>query len=226
VSRNLVATLTSWLESSALCRIGEILIRRARSGFELRHCEDAERVDLETFALASEARKLALYDSTAAFRPLKTAPNLARGWRLVVPDVAALREALDNFYPAMVGVLRDWESGSLPITPLCETLARQSGMYAVTRKITDARADEVIGGFCNSKTGCLKSILWRISAETPVTSLPEEKFQPRRISGPQAELPLLCHEACNLLVGRIREAVKADAKAAPIPAAEPPSAIE
>jgi sirohydrochlorin cobaltochelatase len=226
VSRNLVATLTSWLESSSICSIGEIFIRRIDAGFELCHCADSERHDLESVEPAEAARKLALYDETGSYRPLKTAPNLRRGWRLVARDVSELREALDYFYPAMLGILRAWENGSLPTTPLRETLARQSGMYAVTRKISDARANEVIGSFCNSETGCLKSILWQISAETPIRSLPPDKFHPRRICGREAKLPLLCHEACNLLVARVREVVKADAKAAPAPAGDQPRPIQ
>jgi sirohydrochlorin cobaltochelatase len=226
VSRNLVATLTSWLESSSICVIGEILIRRIDEGFELCHREDAERNDLETVEPAEAARKLALYDEAGVYRPLKTAPNLRRGWRLITRDRPELREALDYFYPAMLGILREWESGSLPTTALRDTLARQSGMYAVTRKISDAQANELIGRFCNSETGCLKSILWRISDETPITSLPAEKFHPQRVCGPRAELPLLCHEACNLLVAKVREIVKASAKPVPMPPGDQPRPTE
>ncbi|MEI9894479.1 MAG: hypothetical protein WDN28_11490 [Chthoniobacter sp.] len=78
-------------------------------------------------------------------------------------------------------------------------------MYAITKKITDAQAQTLIGGFCRSDGGCLKRILWPIAPGIPITSLPAEKFQP---SAPRPELPLLCHEACNLLVAKAREVVK------------------
>jgi sirohydrochlorin cobaltochelatase len=214
VSRNLAASLASWLESSPICNIGEILIRRDGDGFELRHREDAERNDLELYRDPEDARRLALYDAAGAYRPLKTAPNLRRGWRLIGLDLAGVRRALDYFYPAMLGVLRDWENGALAATPLRETLARQSGMYAITRKISDDQANALIGSVCNSESGCLKTILWPIAPEVPVTSLPAEKFRPARICGGLPALPLLCHEACNLLVARARETVKRSAKPA------------
>jgi len=43
-------------------------------------------------------------------------------------------------------------------------------------------------------------------AGMPITSLPAEKLRPVARAD---ELPLLCHEACNLLVARTREVVKA-----------------
>jgi hypothetical protein len=88
---------------------------------------------------------------------------------------------------------------------LRDTLARQTGMYAVTKKITDAQAQMMIGGFCRTDGGCLKRILWDVAPGVPVTSLPAEKFQMR---GAADTLPLLCHEACNLLVAKAREVVK------------------
>jgi hypothetical protein len=78
-------------------------------------------------------------------------------------------------------------------------------MYAITRKITDDQAQAMIGGFCRSETGCLKKILWEIAPGLPVTSLPPEKFE---TAGAVDELPLLCHESCNLLVAKAREVVK------------------
>jgi sirohydrochlorin cobaltochelatase len=105
----------------------------------------------------------------------------------------------------MPGVWLSHELGELSPVPLRETLSRQTGMYAVTKKIADADADAVIGAVCNSERGCLKRILWTIAPGVPVTSLPAEKFSPK--AAPDT-LPLLCHEACNLLVAKIREAVK------------------
>ena len=79
-------------------------------------------------------------------------------------------------------------------------------MYAVTRKITDDQADEMIGNFCRSDGGCLKTILWKIDENRAVTSLPREKFDPAQ--GQPARIPMLCHEACNLLVAEARRVVK------------------
>jgi hypothetical protein len=78
-------------------------------------------------------------------------------------------------------------------------------MYAVTKKISDDQAQTMIGDFCRTNGGCLKRILWPIAAGVPVTSLPAEKFQ---ATAPPQSLPLLCHEACNLLVAEARVVVK------------------
>ena len=51
-------------------------------------------------------------------------------------------------------------------------------MYRVTQKITDAQAQEMIGGFCRTDGGCLKRILWPLAPDLPITTLPAEKFQP------------------------------------------------
>lgn len=186
-------------------RAGQLEIRRAGGAFELRHTEDAERSELQVFERYEDAREIALNDEAGAFRPLKTAPNLRRGWLLRLGTLRELYLALDYFYPAMLGIWREHEAGSLSAVPLRETLGRQSGMYAITKKITDEQAQAMIGDFCRSDTGCLKRILWEIAPGVPVATLPPKKFSATRATG---ELPLLCHEACNLLVGKAREVVK------------------
>ena len=188
MSRDLTQTLADWLAAGG-ARIGQIALRGVPEGIELRHIEDAEREELQSHTRPEDARSLANLDAAGAFRPLKTAPNLVRGWRLVLADAAALRLALDYFYPAMLGVWHSHTRGDLVPVPLRETLGRQTGMYRVTQKITDVQARTLIDGFC---VGCLKCRLW-------------DGQKPRIAKG---EMPLLCQEACNLLVARAREAVK------------------
>ena len=98
-----------------------------------------------------------------------------------------------------------FDHARLAVTPLRDTLNRQSGMYAVTRKITDSQANTLIHNACRSDCGCLKTILWPIAPSIPVTSLPPDKFRPTLDA---AQIPLLCAEACNLLVAKAREVVK------------------
>lgn len=192
--------------------IGEILIRRVEQGWELQHWADEEDGPLE---VVRSARKLAVNDGAGKYRPLKTAPDLRRGWVLHCADVAAVRAALDYLYPAMLGVRLAHLGGKLPPVPLRETLGRQSGMYAATRKLTDEQAQSLIARTCRSDGGCLKAILWRIAPETAIESLPLEKFDPEvnQVAYGRPCIPLLCHEACNLLVAEARTVVKG--KAAP-----------
>ena len=175
-------------------RIGQITIARVPEGWELRHEEDAGRTDLTPHTQPEAARQLANFDADGNFRPLKTTPTLLRGWRLVLAEIAAVRRALDYFYPAMTGIWFSHTRGELVPVVLRETLARQTGMYRVTQKLTDEQAHELINSVC---AGCLKHRLWEITTANPTPP-----------ANPAGSLPLLCHEACNLLVAKGRAVVK------------------
>lgn len=204
--RSSTLELSKWLERGG-SRVGEVHITiRAEGGWVLCHHADVGRPDLEIHQGVSAARALANLDAAGAYRALKTAPNLRRGWAFVAPTIEDLRKALDAFYPAMLGVWLAHGSGELTPVDLRETLGRQTGMYRVTHKITDPDAQALIGQMCEPTRGCLKTILWQIAPGTPITSLPASKFQ---LPG-GAELPLYCHEACNLLVAGARKVVKGE----------------
>ena len=210
MTRDITQALARWL-AAGFNQIGEISIEAVdNGGYELRHFHDRDRQHLEMHRAVEDARALANIDDAGRFRPLKSAPTLRHGWRLIVANLESLHRALDFFYPAMLGVLLSHESGELEPVPLRETLQRQSGMYAVTKKITDPEAQQLIASFCDSRGGCLKTILWRIAPDVPVTSLPQSKFDPlaNQLGTSRRVLPMLCHEACNLLVAKAREVVK------------------
>jgi hypothetical protein len=202
--QDLTQALADWIAGGGR-EMGEIRIEPVAGGFVLYHVDDAARGNFVEYVGVEAARELAHFDAAGKFRPLKTAPNLRRSWKLRLTGLAELRVALDYFYPAMLGIWLSHQRGRLTAVPLRDTLARQTGMYAITRKITDEQAQTMIAGFCRTDGGCLKRILWKIAPEVSITSLPAEKFQP---DAPANTLPLLCHEACNLLVGKAREVVK------------------
>ncbi len=202
--RQVTEYLERWLEAGGR-EVGEVVITPDAAGYELRHHADREAADLTAHTSAGAARHLANADEHGKFRPLKTAPNLRRGWSLRVADLRELRRALDYFYPAMTGVGAAHDRGELRPVPLRETLARQTGMYRVTQLITDEQAQELIGCTCRDADGCLKRILWELAPGQPITTLPPEKLHARSA---KTALPLLCHEACNLLVAAARSVVK------------------
>ena len=204
--RDLTKELGRWLEDGG-SRMGQILIARRGAGWELRHEADAGLDGLPAHRGTAAARALANLDECGAFRPLKTAPNLRRGWAFLADDLVALRKALDAFYPGMIGVWLARGANELIPVPLRETLGRQSGMYRVTQKITDDEAQGLIARTCDPRTGCIKTILWQIAPGLPITSLPPEKFVPPA----PGKLPLYCHEACNILVAGARKVVKGEA---------------
>ena len=215
--------------AGGLCYVGQIATwPSAQGGFYVSHRDDTERTGLIIGRDAEEAAELARFDDHGNYRPLKTAPNLRHGWRLEVAAFDDLARALDHFYPARLAVLAAWQKDQLKTTPLRETLARQSGMYRVAAKISDEQINDVVAGFCRSNGGCLRTILWRrdTSGCLASTKLPDEKFDPAydqtRASGglPSATgtvIPLLCQEACNLLVAECRRVVKMEGAAPSAP---------
>jgi sirohydrochlorin cobaltochelatase len=208
---------------------GEILIQKTSTGgFVLSHRDEESLDQLQTFRDQEDAIEIAKYDDAGRYRPLKTAPNMRHGWRLDLATMEELRRALDYFYPGRLAVFAAWKSGPLKTTTLRETLDRQSGMYRVAAKISDAQIDDLVADFCRSDSGCLRTILWKRDGNGSIasTKLPKEKFDPaydqvmatcRRPAGDArashseaATVPLLCQEACNLLVAECRKVVKGE----------------
>ncbi len=156
---------------------GQILIQKtATGGFVLSHRDDEGRNDLQTFRSTEDAIDIAKYDDAGNYRPLKTAPNLRRGWRLEIT-------------------------------------------------ISDPQIDDLVANFCRSNGGCLRTILWERDARGTVSStkLPKEKFDPaydQATTGPlsttaattttPATVPLLCQEACSLLIAECRKVMKGE----------------
>jgi hypothetical protein len=85
-------------------------------------------------------------------------------------------------------------------------------MYRVAAKISDQQIDDLVGNFCRSAGGCLRTILWKRDDQKTVSStkLPAEKFDPAVDQTGRGEkcIPLVCQEACNLLVAACREKVR------------------
>jgi sirohydrochlorin cobaltochelatase len=206
---------------------GQVLVRKTGDDLVLCHRDDQARSDLEKSNNADDAIEIAKYDDDGNYRPLKTAPNLRHGWCIELRTLPELKRALDHFYPARLAIFGTWRRGQLRTTPLRETLDRQSGMYRVAAKISDAQIDDLVADFCRSDGGCLRTILWTRdhSGATASMKLPKEKFNPawdqvtpscsRRPAGdaraPRSEaatIPLLCQEPCNLLVAACRKVVK------------------
>ncbi len=76
--------------------------------------------------------EIARFDDEGKYRPLKTAPNLRHGWRLLLRDADEVRQAIDFFYPGRIAVWLAYTEGRLNCTSLRATLERQTGMYRVS----------------------------------------------------------------------------------------------
>jgi len=224
---------------SAPFYFGQILVtKKEGAGFALLHRDDASLHRLQRYREAKDAIEISKYDNAGNYRPLKTAPNLRRGWRLELGTVEELRRALDCFYPSRLAVFTAWKSGHLKTTALRDTLDRQSGMYRVAAKISDPQINDLVANFCRSDGGCLRTILWKRDLSSAIASkkLPNEKFdpawdqaaaQPTQVGTSRcdvrtaqravptshsvpATVPLLCQEACNLLIAECRKVAKGE----------------
>ena len=213
------------LVAEKFSRIGQLEIVSSEKGFVLCHRDDAGRTDLKNYEI-DDVLEIAKFDDARNYRPLKTAPNLRHGWKIFARDLFQVEQVIDAIYPGRIAVLHAFKSGQLTTTSLRQTLNRQSGMYRVSAKISDEQIDGLVGNFCRSDGGCLRTILWKRDAgdEIPSSKLPLEKFdpavdqylsvkRPRSATAATESVPLLCQEACNLLVAACRDAVKMEGAA-------------
>ena len=195
-SQGSIAEFLSAAIVSGFSQIGQVVIEKNPPGFSLHHEADTAREDLEIFHSPEDALGIARCDDSGDYRPLKTAPNLRRGWELRLDSLAALRLALDGIYPAALGNWRAVLRGEKIAPPLRETLNRQTGMYRITGLLTHHEASRIITSLC--RPGCLRQILWPIESADPAPAP----------AAPECRIPLFCTNPCSHFLGKAREAVK------------------
>ena len=191
--------------------LGELGFAKFSKGFLLYHWADRHSLhEARVYHSIEDARQIAKYDSSGAYRPLKGAPNLPRGWLIELPSIDDLKKALDFFYPGAINAWLAHQAGSAPPICLRQTLNRQTGMYRVTRQLTDDQAQDLVKEACRSDGRCLRTILWGIEEGHPPDFLPRSKTDPTadQTGQKRAALPFLCLEACNLFVATARTAMK------------------
>ena len=194
--------------------LGQIVALKTLAACEVRHYDDEARIASDLQLVPSEeATEIAKYDDKVVYRPLKTAPNLRHGWRINCRDEDELRRVIDQIYPGRMAALDAHLRGDLINTTFRTTLERQSGMYKAAARISDAEVDDLVARVCRSDGGCLRTILWKRdrSDAAPSSKLPATKFDPifDQTGKGRYVAPLVCQEACNLLVSAARETVKA-----------------
>ncbi len=142
--------------------LGQIEVSKTAPGFSLRHVLDSKAApDSLTPKTASELRKLAMFTSAGAFRPLRSAPDLPHGWITSVATPLELERALNDIYP---GALADWHAvrtGFARFTSFRSFAQRQTGLYGNLREITDPKA-EVIAAACCADQACTRQRLWTV----------------------------------------------------------------
>lgn len=201
--------LENWLRAG-VSAMGELAIHSRADKWWLCHRDDLESADLPISHGSGAATDLARFDDTGDYRPLKTAPTLRHGWRLQLDSLRELRLALEAFYPGALGLAVAQSHGDLEITPVRETLNRQTGMFRVTGLINGDDLKTLVCEKCRSSDGCLRRILWDLGPNEPALAFPLEKHEAHADPLDRGEkvIPLLCREFCNLMVGQARQVVK------------------
>lgn len=219
----LEAKLADWLAAGSV-QVGEVLAQAgAAGGWVLSHVLDAEEAAagsgaLEPWTGAEDARLIARNSEDGKFRALHSAPTLRRGWRLELPDVAAVRRALDFFHPAALGVGIGHEEGRVAGTPLRQYLGRQTGMYRFTNGVTDEQVPVMAVKECGGGK-CLRRIVWPLEEGVPLTDAAEKTDETAGYAAVRKGdkcVPLLCIEPCPVIVGAARKLARQnfEAKAA------------
>jgi hypothetical protein len=175
--------------------VAQVVIRRDGATYELRHVADrdvsAERLQVTA---PENARMIVQFTEAGAFRPLKSAPNLKRGWRILCRSDAELELALNRLYPGAVADLYATRDGSPPVTNYREFTNRQTGMYRITTFLNDADAARVISRCC-APDSCLKRRLWSVNG------LAIDRLEAKSI--------IPCLEPCAVLLEYARKVVRA-----------------
>ncbi len=183
----------AWVDETQDGRVfAQVFIRGRESGYELRHKDDVDAGDLELYEDPRSAREISRLTEAGEHRPLKSAPNLRRGWILRVPDARALAVAMNYLYPAAVVHWYLERGGRLEITSYRENAARQSGIYKRVQRLSDDGVQNAARACCEDDV-CLKRTLWDVDDETAL-----------RMDRGSGEIP--CPEPCSLFFSFARRA--------------------
>jgi hypothetical protein len=181
-----------WVDDAPAGRVfGQVLVRPTPTGgYVLRHMADAQAGDLEVSEDPRETREIARLTENGEYRPLKSSPNLRRGWKLRVAHARALATAMDYLYPAGVVHWFLYREGRLSLTSFRQNAARQSGIYKRTQRLSDRGVQDAARACCEDAV-CLKKTLWDVDEMTPLD-----------IDRGEGEIP--CPEPCSIFVSFAR----------------------
>jgi hypothetical protein len=181
----------AWIEESSGGRtFGQVLVRSSAPGYSLRHKDDAGAQDLEVYQDPRLAREIAKLTEEGEYRPLKSSPNLRRGWEIQIPDAGELAVAMNYLYPAGVVHWHLEREGRLEVTNFRENAARQSGIYKRIQRLSDRGVQDAARACCEDAV-CLKKTLWDVDENTPL-----------EMKRGEGEIP--CPEPCSIFISFAR----------------------
>ncbi len=198
--------------ASGIDQIGQLRI--LQNPLRVHHIDDHDLDSLQVHTDPQDARTIATYTPEGEYRFTKGELSLKQGWIFHLGSIAALRQTIDLFYPASLGLWQASENGSLRVQNLRDKLGRQSGMYRHARNVSDQGAQELVQCLCGPANKCVKKILWQIDENQPLSDSEASRFD--GIVSPataKTALPMVCQEACNFFVAEARKKSKAEFEA-------------
>ena len=170
---------------------GQVLVRTEKpEGYSLRHADDVGVAGLESHEDPRAAWEIAKLTEAGEYRPLKSSPNLRRGWKLRVEDARGLATAMNYLYPAGIVHWYLHREGELELTSFRDNAARQSGIYKRIQSLTDEGVQDAARACCEDAV-CLKKTLWDVDEATPLD-----------MDRGNGEIP--CPEPCSVFVSFAR----------------------
>lgn len=174
--------------------VAQVLIRRQQQGFELRHVADRDVAgDTLKLVAPADALSIAQFTDNHAFRPLRSAPNLRRGWSVLAKSDVELETALNRLYPGFIPDLFAVGTSSPRLTHFREYTNRQTGMYRITTVLSDTEAFAMARKCCSARY-CLKDRLWTVEGQ------PQDR--------PEGKSIIPCLEPCAILLEYARKVVR------------------
>ena len=211
------AALIAWIDEAGAAgrRFLEAHLAAVRPGvYRLRHAADAGEPAsaLTPHQNPFDARGIAQVTAEGEHRPLKTAPNLRRGWTFEALDARGLWVALDYLYPACAAHWFAASRGSLRVTHWRETAGRQSGMYSAVGLLPGDSVRATVLACCGDVV-CLRQVAWGLDPAdpTPLASDAHETAAASALS--DAVVP--CPEACSMFISLARKVLSVE-RSAPV----------
>ncbi len=181
----------AWVDESSEGRgFGQVLVRGMGGAYSLCHTEDANATHLTVHDNPRAAREISKQTARGEYRPLKSSPNLRRGWEVRVSGVRELAIAMDYLYPAGIAHWFLQREGRLQITHFRENAARQSGIYKRIQHLSDRGVRDAASACCEDAV-CLKRRLWDVDDSTPLAT-----------GRGEGEIP--CPEPCSVFISFAR----------------------
>ena len=170
---------------------GQVRLNPTEPGlYSLRHVDDTGVSGLEVHEDPREAREISKTTEGGEYRPLKSSPNLRRGWELRLTGAADLAVAMNYLYPAGIVHWHLSREGRLAVTSYRENAARQSGIYKRVQRLSDEGVQDTARACCEDAV-CLKKTLWDVDEDTPLAM-------------DRGEGTIPCPEPCSVFVSLAR----------------------